>query len=118
MNDFLTIAGKFLQELCRSDADGHCPHWAYLWLTVFVAHNGLGMMVALTPLRKFAGWILALYVAKELGCDLRLDGYAMPTWIDSAIDVFAVWLGYAFASRSLRKMAGQLDRGSPTLSSL
>lgn len=95
----MTIAGEVLWELCRSDADGHVPHWQYLWLTVLFAHIGIGMMVAHSKLRRAASVLLLLYIGKELACDLRHDGFAFWTWVDSAVDVSAICGGFLWASR-------------------
>ncbi len=98
MNDLLTIACEVVIELFRSDVDGHVPNPVYSWLATTGAHFGIGMVVALTRARKFAARLLAPFIVKELAFDLRLDGFALLTLADSAVDTIVVSLGYLWAS--------------------
>lgn len=109
MTDVLNIAWEVLQELFRSDVDGHTPHPVYSWLAVFVAHIGIGLMVALSPARKIATYLLIGFIVKELAFDLRFDGYVLRTWADSAADVCALVLGYGWCSWATGR--GFLGRG-------
>lgn len=97
MIDLWTIAGEVLAELFRSDVDGHIPHPVYSWLAVFTAHIGMGMIVALSPARRFAADLLTAYLVKEAVFDLRLDAFAFVTLLDSAADTFALCVGFHWA---------------------
>lgn len=97
MTDLLTIAGEVLAELFRSDVDGHMPHPVYSWLATTVAHFGMGMMVALSPARRFAADLLLAYLVKEAVFDLRIDAFAVATLLDSMADSIALYVGFHWA---------------------
>lgn len=101
MFDPWTFAAGILGELCRSDVGDVAPSRAYVWLAVGAAHIGMGMAVALSPLRKFAMALLVAFLVREFACDLRHDGYALPTWLDSAFDTAMVVFGFIWAMRAL-----------------
>ncbi len=103
MTDFLNTAGEVLQELFRSDVDGHIPHPVYSWLAVFVAHIGMGMMVALSSARRFAADLLLAYLVKEAVFDLRIDAFAVATLLDSVADAFALCAGFHWALSRARQ---------------
>lgn len=90
MTDLLTIAGEVLAELFRSDVDGHIPDPVYSWLATTVAHFGMGMMVALSPARRFAADLLTAYLVKEAVFDLRIDAFAFVTLLDCAADSYTI----------------------------
>ena len=99
--DLQAIAGDLLQDFCRSDVGNVAPSRAYVWLAVGAAHIGMGMAVALSPLRKFAMALLVAFLVREFACDLRHDGYPLPTWLDSAFDTAMVVFGFKWAMRAL-----------------
>lgn len=101
MFDPWTLAAGILTELCRSDVGDIAPSRAYLWLAVGVAHIGMGMAVALSPFRRFAAVLLLVFIARELACDLRHDGFALLTWLDSVFDTAMVAFGFAWATRAI-----------------
>lgn len=99
--DLLSIARDLLHDLCRSDVGDVAPSRACIWLAVGVAHIGMGMAVALSPLRRIAAALLIGFIGRELVCDLPHDGYAPPTWLNSAFDVAMVVLAYRWASNAM-----------------